>query len=178
MLNRALSAVLLAGCAGGLAVAAVSSSPPPSAATSGHAQIGTFGLDLAGGDPGVKPGDDFARHANGHWLDTAQIPPDRASWGSFAMLRERSLQQVRDILDSLPKDNPAGSNEQRLYDFYRSYLDTEAIERAGLSAHLWGGRVHASVGDALAARRALPHGGHHDHHDHQQLGGHHEPRTA
>ena len=59
---------------------------------------------------GVKPGDDFARYANGHWLDTVQIPPDRASWGSFALLRERSLEQVRDILDALHKDSPRGSN--------------------------------------------------------------------
>jgi putative endopeptidase len=134
MLNRTLSAVLLGGCALALALAGARGTSAAPGAASGHAQIGTFGLDVAGGDPGVKPGDDFARHANGRWLDTAQIPPDRASWGSFAMLRERSLQQVRDILDSLPKDSPAASNEQRLYDFYRSYLDTEAIERAGLSS--------------------------------------------
>jgi putative endopeptidase len=138
MLNRTPFAVLLAGCAGVLAVAA--------AATSGHAQIGSFGLDLSGGDPSVKPGDDFARYANGHWLDTAQIPPDRASWGSFAMLRERSLQQVREILEALPKDSPAGSNEQKLGDFYRAYLDTDAIDRAGLAP------AQAGLGAIAAAR--------------------------
>ena len=134
MLSRTLIAALLGGCTGALVMAAASSSPPPaSSATSGHAQIGSFGLDLAGGDPSVKPGDDFARHANGRWLDTAQIPPDRASWGTFAMLRERSLQQLREILEALPKDSPAGSNEQKLGDFYRAYLDTDAIDRAGLA---------------------------------------------
>jgi len=114
-------------------MAATAPSPPPSSATSGQAQIGSFGLDLEGGDPSVKPGDDFARHANGHWLDTVQIPPDRSSWGTFVMLRERSLQQVRGILEGLPKDSPAGSNEQKLGDFYRAYLDTDAIDRAGLA---------------------------------------------
>ena len=146
MLNRTLSAVLLAGCAGVLAGAAVSSSPPPSAATFGHAQIGSFGLDPSGGDPSVKPGDDFARYANGHWLDTAQIPPDRASWGSFALLRERSLQQVREILEALPKDSPAGSNGQKLGDFYRAYLDSDAIDRAGLAP------AQAGLGAIAAAR--------------------------
>src|SRR6516225_2600656 len=116
MLNRTFTAEVLAGCAGALAMAAGSAGPPPPAVATRHAQIGSFGLDLSGGDPSVKPGDDFARYANGHWLDTAQIPPDRASWGSFAMLRERSLQQVHDILESLPKANPAGSNAQKLYD--------------------------------------------------------------
>ena len=101
-------------------MAATSSSPPPSSTTAGQAQIGSFGLDLAGGDPSVKPGDDFARFANGHWLDTAQIPPDRASWGTFAMLRERSLQQMREILEALPAGRLVGSNEQKLHDFYRA----------------------------------------------------------
>src|SRR6516162_4369688 len=135
ILNRTLTAALLAGCTtAALAMAATAPSPPPSSATSGQAQIGSFGLDLEGGDPSVKPGDDFARHANGHWLDTVQIPPDRSSRGTFVMLRERSLQQVRGILEGLSKDSPAGSNEQKLGDFYRAYLDTDAIDRAGLEA--------------------------------------------
>jgi putative endopeptidase len=132
MLTRILSAALIAGGALALSLAAYPDTPAAAAPT-GKAQIGSFGLDLAGEDPSVKPGDDFARYANGHWLDTAEIPPDRASWGSFAMLRERSLQQVRDILEALPKDSPQGSNQQKLYDFYHAYLDTDAIDRAGLS---------------------------------------------
>jgi putative endopeptidase len=133
MLNRTLTASLLAGCAGALALVAVATGPAPSSGASAHAQIGSFGLDLSGGDPSVKPGDDFARFANGHWLDTVQIPPDRASWGSFVMLRERSLQQLREILEALPEGSPAGSNAQKLHDFYRAYLDTDAIDRAGLA---------------------------------------------
>ncbi|MBV8405187.1 MAG: M13 family metallopeptidase [Gammaproteobacteria bacterium] len=134
MLTRTLSAALLAGCTLALAAAATHRVAAADAATpaADHAQIGSFGLDLTGGDPSVKPGDDFARYANGHWLDSAQIPPDRASWGSFAMLRERSLQQLRELLEALPATSPAGSNSRKLYDFYHSYLDTEAMERAGL----------------------------------------------
>ena len=98
-----------------------------------HAQLGAFGLDLSGGDASVKPGDDFERYANGHWDDTAQIPADRASWGSFAILRERSLQQLREILEALPEDAAAGSNRRKLRDFYRAYLDSEAIEKLGLA---------------------------------------------
>ncbi|HXZ59355.1 MAG TPA: M13 family metallopeptidase [Steroidobacteraceae bacterium] len=146
MSSRTLAAALLTGCIAALAVAASSLSRPPSAETSGHAQIGNFGLNLSGGDPSVKPGDDFARYANGRWLDTAQIPPDRASWGSFALLREQSLQQLREILEALPEGGPAGSNEQKLHDFYRGYLDTDAIERAGLTPA-------KPVLDAIAAAR-------------------------
>ena len=149
MSNRTPFTALCAACALALTLA-----PQPAAAApapAAQAQIGSFGLDLGGGDPGVRPGDDFARYANGHWQDTAQIPPDRASWGSFAMLRERSLQQVREILEALPPSSQAGSNGQKLYDFYHSYLDTEAIEHAGLEparavlARIQAARTHEEI---------------------------------
>ena len=133
MLNRTAAITLLLAASGIASSGAGAQSSAAPAAKPGHAQIGAFGLDLTGGDPSVKPGDDFYSYANGHWQETVQIPPDRASWGSFAMLRERALQQVRDILEGLPADAPAGSNDQKLRDFYRAYLDTEAIDRAGLT---------------------------------------------
>ena len=102
-------------------------------AAAAHAQIGVFGLDLSGGDPTVRPGDDFERYANGHWDDTAEIPPDRPSWGTFGILRERALAQVHQILEGLPDHAAPGSNTQKLADFYHSYLDTAAIDKAGLS---------------------------------------------
>ena len=115
----------------GMATAAIGASVTGPQA--GYAAIGAFGLDLTGGDPNVKPGDDFYTYANGGWQERTQIPADRSSWGSFVMLRERSLEQLRGILEALPGGAPAGSNAQKLYDFYRAYLDTEAIERAALS---------------------------------------------
>jgi len=122
MPNRWAVATILGTIAATAALAAGS----PAAAPPGHAQIGAWGLDLSGSDPSVKPGDDFERYANGHWDDTTQIPPDRAWWGSFAVLRERSVQQVREILEALPPAAPAGSNPRKLGDFYRAYLDTDA----------------------------------------------------
>jgi putative endopeptidase len=159
ILGARLAAVLTARLRNVAALAAVAAvagasgaAPAPAAAgtdaaPSARAQIGAFGLDLSGGDPRAKPGDDFERYANGHWDDTAQIPPDRANWGSFAILRERSLQQVREILEGLPPDAPAGSNPRKLGDFYRAYLDTDAIEKAGLTPA-------RPVLDAIAAARS------------------------
>ena len=48
------------------------------------------GLDLAGMNKAVKPGDDFFRYANGTWLDKTEIPADRASWGSGPITTERT----------------------------------------------------------------------------------------
>jgi putative endopeptidase len=99
----------------------------------GHAQIGAWGLDLTSNDKTVKPGDDFYRYADGKWLDATQIPPDRTSWGSFVELTDRAEHQIRTIAESLPPDAPQGSTEQKAGDFYRAYLDTDAIERNGLA---------------------------------------------
>ena len=101
--------------------------------TAGHAQIGAWGLDLTSNDKTVKPGDDFYRYADGKWLDANQIPPDRTSWGSFVELADRAEHQIRAIAESLPRDAPQGSTEQKAGDFYRAYLDTDTIERNGLA---------------------------------------------
>src|SRR6185437_15643316 len=48
-------------------------------------------------------------------------------------LDERAQEDLRNIVEALPADAPHGSPEQKIRDFYRSYVDTAAIERAGLS---------------------------------------------
>ena len=137
MLTRAHISGAVAGVAV-LAVLAVGSSALPrahaaTAAPGAHAQIGAWGVDLSTRDLTVRPGDDFFRYANGHWLDTSSIPADRPRWGIFDELQERSLQQMRGILEALPEGATAGSNARKLADFYRSYLDADAIDRAGLA---------------------------------------------
>jgi putative endopeptidase len=97
-----------------------------------RASIGTWGYDLASRDTQVKPGDDFYRYALGGWLDSTTIPPDRSTWGAFAELASQAEVQVRDIIEALPASQPASSPQQKVIDYYRSYLDVEAIERRGL----------------------------------------------
>jgi putative endopeptidase len=135
MSHRRHSAVLLSFTATLAAAAAWSQSPPRPAAApaAGAPQFGAWGVDLTGRDLTVKPGDDFDRYANGHWEDITQIPPDRARWGSFDQLRERSIEDIHAILEALPADATPGSNQRKLGDFYRAYLDTAAIDRAGLA---------------------------------------------
>jgi putative endopeptidase len=120
--------------------------PQAATAPSKHAAIGAWGIDLADADHSVKPGDDFYRYAIGHWLDTNRIPPDRTSWGTFVELADAAEKQLRGIVEGLPANAPKGSNEQKVGDFYRAYLDTDAIEKLGLTP------VRASL-DAIAAVR-------------------------
>ena len=101
--------------------------PPPKAA------IGEFGLDLTAARPDVKAGDDFFAHANGKWYDTFVIPEDRASYGIFTTLDELSQQRVREIIEQAAAAHPAqGTPEQKIGDFYASYMDQATIDAAGL----------------------------------------------
>jgi putative endopeptidase len=62
------------------------------------------------------------------------IPAEYPNWGTFTQLRDNNLTAMRTILEAAAgKTNaPAGSNEQKIGDFYASCLDTAAIEAAGL----------------------------------------------
>jgi len=93
-------------------------------------KFGTWGFDLAGRDLSVAPGDDFFRYANGLAFDRLVIPADRTSYGSFAILRELSDNRLKVMVDELvaSTDLAAGSDELKIADLYRSYMDTDRIE--------------------------------------------------
>lgn len=121
------------GTAATFALAACTMTNPPPPAASHPAQIGAWGLDLTAHDATVRPGDDFFRYANGHWLDTHEIPADRSRWGAFDALDEDAQKKVHELLEALPSAAPAGSAERKVSDFYHAYMDTDAIDRWGLA---------------------------------------------
>ena len=93
-----------------------------------------FGVDLGNEDKSIKPGDDFYRYAEGHWLENEKIPPDRTRWGAFDELRANAEIDVKAIIETAAAAHPAGgTNEQKIADYYSSYLDTAAIEKLGLA---------------------------------------------
>jgi len=99
------------------------------------AKIGTFGVDLKARDLSVKPGDDFNRYASGQWLDTYQLKDYQVSFGSFTSLREDSEAQTRQIFDALATrtDLAPGSNEQKVRDYYNSFMNRDARNAAGVA---------------------------------------------
>ena len=97
-------------------------------------RFGSFGIDLAAQDKSVKPGDDFFRYVDGHWLATEKIPADRTTWGSFAVLVEHADSDVQAIVAAAAGLHAAaGTNEQKIGDFYNAFLDTGKIDRLGLA---------------------------------------------
>ncbi|MBL4802877.1 MAG: hypothetical protein JKY45_13380, partial [Emcibacter sp.] len=80
----------------------------------------------------VKPGNDFFAYVNGTWYDSYIIPDDKASYGTFFMLHEKSQAAVKTIIEQSAKGvNPAGSNEQKVGDLYNSYLDMDKRNAIG-----------------------------------------------
>lgn len=94
--------------------------------------FGEFGLDLTAQDQSIKPGDDFYRYANGHWLDTAKRPSDRTRWGNVDLVAEATDEQIRRVIQTLLPAAAAGSIEQKVGDYYRAFMDVAAIDAAGL----------------------------------------------
>lgn len=104
------------------------------AAPAATPELGAFGIDLQNQDPSIHPGDDFFRFANGAWLEEFELPADRSNYGSFTVLTDRSDQRVRTIIDDLTSAEPAaGSLEQKIGDYYLSYMDTETLNELGIS---------------------------------------------
>ena len=126
----------------GLSLAACSESPSDQVETdslqttvsAARPELGSFGIDLSQQDPSTKPGDDFFRFANGKWLDEFELPADRSNYGSFSVLGDRSDQRVNEIIDELASaEPPAGSIEQKISDYYLSYMDTAALDARGIA---------------------------------------------
>jgi putative endopeptidase len=88
---------------------------------------------IPGADASVRPQDDLFLSVNGGWIKSTVIPPDQgAVYG--ADLPASAERQVRAIVDALArKPHRAGTIEQKIGDYYTSFLDTDAIDKAGLA---------------------------------------------
>lgn len=95
-------------------------------ANAGAAVIGTWGFDLTGQDTAVKPGDDFFRFASGKWDDRTQIPADKSITGAFDDLRERTQDQLKNLITAAPKTGQIGG-------LYASFMDEGRLEKLGLT---------------------------------------------
>ena len=132
----ALAAALSLAFATGLAPAAdmaASAAAPVAAAPTAT----TSGLDKAGMDAGVRPQDSLFFSMNGTWLKNTPIPADKSDYGTFTKLDDLSNERVKAIIENLStKPQAAGSLNAKISDFYNSYMDTAAIDAAGLRP-LW-----------------------------------------
>ncbi|MGZ6125365.1 MAG: M13 family metallopeptidase, partial [Myxococcales bacterium] len=92
------------------------------------------GIDLQGIDRSVAPGDDFFAYANGAWLKSTEIPPDRSAWGTGGILSELTAKRTTDLIaEAARTDAPPGSDARKIGDYYASFMDEAGIEEKGLA---------------------------------------------
>jgi predicted metalloendopeptidase len=93
-----------------------------------------LGIDPGWMDQSVKPGDDFFLYANGTWVAENEIPADRSSIGGFWMAFVETEANLKSLIEEIAASDPEpGSAEERIKNFYLAYLDTEAIDAAGMA---------------------------------------------
>lgn len=98
-------------------------------------QVELSGIDKSHFNTSVRPQDDFFDYINGTWVEETEIPADKSAYGAFHMIYDENQIRLRDIIeDAAEKENKKpGSDEQKVGDFYLSYMDTAKIEELGLT---------------------------------------------
>ncbi|MBT7545386.1 MAG: M13 family metallopeptidase, partial [Kordiimonadaceae bacterium] len=82
----------------------------------------------------IHPGDDFNRYVSGGWFARTEIPADKSRYGAFNILRDGADADIRTIIDeAVASDAEKGSNEQKVGDLYKSYIDMSSRSALGLS---------------------------------------------
>jgi putative endopeptidase len=112
-----------------------------------------------GMNPDIRPQDDLFGHVNGRWLDEAEIPSDRSSWGPFVQLADVAEAQVHDIIEDLTAREGApeaaaadlGEDSRKIAALFASFMDTDAIDARGLAP----ARPLIDAVDALRDKRDL-----------------------
>ena len=89
------------------------------------------GIDIAGMDRSVNPGDDFFSYANGSWVKSAEIPGDRSSLGIFhGIAAEVSKRNAALITGAAKSDN---ADAKMVSDYYSAFMDEQGIESRGMT---------------------------------------------
>ena len=96
-----------------------------------RALVPSTGIDLAGMDQSVDPGDDFFLYANGKWFNGTEIPADRTSLGVFQGIAAEVANRNADLIRDAAKAN---TPEARMVaDYYTAFLNEAAVEAKGIT---------------------------------------------
>jgi putative endopeptidase len=114
------------------------------------------GIDTAGMDTSVPPGDNFYAYTNGGWTKATEIPPDKPTYGVISILIDRTRQQTVDIIQD-PANTGANvsADARKIGDFYASFMDETGIESKGLAPLKAQLDSIAAIHDTQALARAI-----------------------
>jgi putative endopeptidase len=99
------------------------------------AAVKNTGIDVSNIDSTVRPADDFYQFVNGKWITNNPVPETESRWGSFSELEVQNKNKLRTILEeaSADKTAKAGSNIQKIGDFYAVAMDSVKLNKDGVA---------------------------------------------
>jgi predicted metalloendopeptidase len=98
-----------------------------------QAQGSGLGIDASWMDKSVAPGDDFFSYADGNWVKNTPIPADRSRIGAFWIADQQREKNTRELFKSILDANPTSGNDALIANYYKAYLNTDAIDRSGIA---------------------------------------------
>ncbi len=92
-------------------------------------------INRANFDTTVKPSDNFFQYVNGNWIKNNAVPASEARWGSFNIANDTNVSRVHKILiaAAAEKNKAAGSVQQKAGDYYSMALDSDKLNKDGIS---------------------------------------------
>ena len=92
------------------------------------------GIDVAGMDQSIAPGDDFNAYTNGSWTKGTPIPADKSSYGLGVILSDETRKRTQALIQESASAGPAASEDVRkIGAYYSSFMDEAAIESKGIA---------------------------------------------
>ena len=121
---------LLTGAAVCIGLAVVAAAGFSQAQEPADASYGRWGFDESGVDPRLNPGDSFFDFANGAWEARAVIPADKARFGIFDALTDKTQEQIRAIIVEAAKSGAAPDTDiGKIGALYNAFMDEERIDQ-------------------------------------------------
>jgi putative endopeptidase len=93
------------------------------------------GINFSYIDSSVSPRQDFYTFCNGKWQKSFVLPESDARYGSFNEINDNNLKKIKLILDAASKNKTAvaGTNVQKLRDFYNTAMDSSRANDLGFT---------------------------------------------
>lgn len=114
-----------------LLLPACNKTAPPAATANAPA---SSGIDVAGMNKSVHPGDDFFEFTNGGWLKATEIPADKSRYGVFTQMADNTRERTVMLIQEAANAGANATGETRkIGDYYSSFMDEAMIESKGVA---------------------------------------------
>ncbi len=98
----------------------------------GKKSAGVPAINLSDLDTSVSPGEDFYQYACGGWLAANPLKPEYSRFGSFDLLREENLNQLRTMVDDVTgKKHEYGTIPYKIATLYNLGMDEAKLNAEG-----------------------------------------------